>query len=43
MEWCEVNIKQCGVDISELKKYINNDMGYKVKHIISEELFLVPA
>ena len=43
MEWCEVNMKQCGVDISELKKYINNDMGYKVKHIISEELFLVPA
>jgi FkbM family methyltransferase len=41
IEWNETNMKQCNVDIREFGRYIEDTMGYKKKHIISEELFLV--
>ncbi len=42
IEWCEVNMKQCNVNIEDLKRYIEDEMGYTAKMHISEELFLVP-
>lgn len=42
IEWNEINMRQCGVDILEFTKYIEHDMGYKIKNLIAEELFLVP-
>lgn len=41
IEWNETNMKQCNVDNREFGRYIEDTMGYKKKHIISEELFLV--
>ena len=42
IEWSEVNMKQCNVDMHEFQKYIDDKMGYVKKTLISEELFLVP-
>ena len=42
IEWCEMNMKQCNVDMHEFRRYIDDKMGYVTKNLISEELFLVP-
>jgi FkbM family methyltransferase len=42
IEWSVVNMKQSNVDIHEFHRYIVDEMGYVVKKLISEELFLVP-
>lgn len=42
IEWCEMNMKQCNVDMHEFRRYIDDKMGYVTKNLISEELFLTP-
>jgi FkbM family methyltransferase len=42
IEWNNVNMKQCNVDVNEFMIYIEHKMGYTKKQKISEELYLVP-
>ena len=42
MECSKTNMRQCNVNMDEFERYILDTMGYKKKHMISEELFLVP-
>lgn len=41
IEWSKDNMKQCNVDMEEFSNYIDK-IGYRKKHKISEELFIVP-
>ncbi len=42
MECSKTNMKQSNVNMDEFERYILDTMGYKKKHMISEELYLIP-